>query len=164
MGDLQKQDKRGGLIVYADDFLGASPNIVDDVSRALLGPSAISEDGHKRKTTMDPGNEDRTMTALGWDVSLTRRSVRPARKTMLKKIAGFLGIDLSQPVSVRDIQRLSSFAQHDGVIYPELKILNGDLYQMLEHRHYSVALRDAERWACEEGTSRLPLAPSWRTT
>ena len=111
-------------------------DIVDDVARTLLGPGAISEDGHKRVTSKDPGNEDRMVTALGWDVSKLGW-VRPSRKNLLKALGYFFELDLTQPVSVKDIQRVSSFAQRFGIIYPELKILNGDLYQMLEHRYFT---------------------------
>jgi len=95
--------KGGRLIVYADDFLGASPtalvdthlDIVDDVARTLLGPGAISEDGHKRVTSKDPGNEDRVITALGWDVSLLGW-VRPSRKNLLKALGYFFELDIQR--------------------------------------------------------------------
>jgi len=132
------------LLIYADDVLGASPcalvdqhlDQVEEVSKGLLGSKAINKD--KRQSTKDQGNTGRVLTALGWDISLKGQTIAPAQKTLLKAFGYFFSFDLSAGfATVKEFQTLASFAQLFSLVFPELRIVMGDLYEPLRGRVFA---------------------------
>ena len=108
---------------------------VEAVAKSLLGSKAINKE--KRLTTKDEGNTNRTITALGFDISLRKRSLAPSWKTFMKALGYFFGFDLSRGrATVKEFQTMASFAQLFILVFPELKIIMGDLYDPLRGRRF----------------------------
>ncbi len=122
----------GLLLIYVDDLLAVSSvaKVDSDIKKAksvvlaLLGPTAWAEDKLERSDT----NEQRSIVALGWLISLKRRSLTISEKSLKKALGYFFSTNLKKKLSLKKLLRLASFAQRLTLVLPELKILLPDLY------------------------------------
>jgi ribonuclease HI len=73
-------------------------------------------------------NEQRSIVALGWLISLKRRSLTISEKSLKKALGYFFSTNLKKKLSLKKLLRLASFAQRLTLVLPELKILLPDLY------------------------------------
>jgi len=143
--------------MYSDNILGVclitevdrSFSTIEDTVAGLLGPAAISSEKRKSSTF----NQERTITALGWVISLSRATISPSLRTLTKGVGYFFAIDLSLgSISIKDLQRLAAFGYYFCRIFPELRFLLGDLYFPLRGVNY-----------CQNRLIQISLNPSFNT-
>ena len=143
---------RGEAEMYVDDLMGccALTDLVHDlgVARAvcngLLGVNAVEE-----KKTL----HGRSLDFIGWVFDLDLQSVSVARHNYLKTLNGFMSVDVRAPVSVKEVQRMASWASRYSAVCRTLKPFTQDLFDSIRGRHSHAvfqlpahAIRAVEVW------------------
>jgi hypothetical protein len=111
-----EKSKRANAVMYVDDMLGITRGKwvswfvgwFTALACNLLGSRAISPD----KTEYG-----RRIDAIGWTVDLDQRTFSIARKNLLKALYGFMHIGDDWSVSLRELQRLCSWATRYGAVH-----------------------------------------------
>ena len=104
----------------------------------LLGPGSFSEKKYECMT-----ESLRRIDWLGYTVCLRHLTLTISRRNFRKTILGFLTVDLSQRVSVRDMERLASWASRYSLICVALRPFSYRLYasfKWMTNRDASVEL------------------------
>ena len=123
----------GAMLIFVDDFMGAclKSNLVFDMKTAqevaerLLGSYAISI----KKTKCD-----RVLDWIGWKVNLENQTVSIADHNLFKTLFGFFKLEKFQKITVREIQRLASWASRYSLICRYMKPFTQFLYQSIQGR------------------------------
>jgi hypothetical protein len=92
----------------------------------LLGPEA--EEPEKRESTSD--DPARSIVILGWEVTLSTRTVNIADFNRTKALYTFWTVDLEAPVPRHTVEAMCALAQRYSLVYRELGVLMGDIYAM----------------------------------
>lgn len=117
----------GHCRLYVDDVMGVSTAraLAEDRQKAgecmtgLLGPHAVAE---------DKWEEGRQLDFIGWTIDLDRRLVTLRQRNFLKTLYGFLNVDENAPVSLEDMQRLSSWASRYSEVIRVMRPYTSYLY------------------------------------
>ena len=120
------------------DDLPADKVVVKAHMDGLLGPGSFSEKKYERMT-----ESERRIDWLGYTVCLRQLILTISRRNFRKTILGFLTVDVSKPVSVRDLERLSSWASRYSLICVALRPFSYRLYasfKWMKNRDASVVL------------------------
>ena len=123
----------GAMLIFVDDFMGAclKSNLAFDMKTAqevterLLGSYAIST----KKTKCD-----RVLDWIGWKVNLENQTVSIADHNLFKTLFGFFKLEKFQKITVREIQRLASWASRYSLICRYMKPFTQFLYQSIQGR------------------------------
>ena len=124
---------RGLVDMFVDDMIGVGhiDSWKEDMMSAitimkdLLGDDA--EEPSKRESTADTNNDDREITALGWDFCLSKWTVDVAARNRLKALDVFWSFDIDAPIHIQHWEAMCSMAQRYSRVYRELGVLMGDL-------------------------------------
>ena len=138
-----RKEIAGELDIFVDDLMGvcASDVLADDMKVAkdvverLLGSKAISS----KKTV-----SGRLLDWIGWEVNLITHTVSIAQHNFYKTLHGFMNVRKSQKVSVRDVQRLASWASRYATICRFMKPFTHFLYLAIINRREMAALITVE--------------------
>ena len=130
------------LKIYVDDLMAAvrhshAPRVqqlLEQVMCLLLGDSAVATE--KTET-------GRSLTLIGWDVDLDRRSVTMARKTLLKAVYLFNSVR-DGAIAFRDMEVLAALTERFSGVAPELSGFKSYLYGAYKwrNRHSRITLDD----------------------
>jgi len=120
----------GACLIYVDDIMGCCTRatltsnlaITRAIIISLLGPLSVED----RKTEFG-----RVIDFLGWEFDLDRRSVAISRANFLKTFYGFVTCTETQPLSVRHIQRLASWASRYSAVLRHMKPFTADLFALI---------------------------------
>jgi hypothetical protein len=105
---------------YVDDFMGVclKKNLTFDMTTAkeiterLLGKFSISD----KKTKVGP-----ILDWIGWKVNLENQTVSISDHNLYKTLYGFFQLEEFQKITVREIQRLASWASRYSLICRYMK-------------------------------------------
>ena len=134
---------QGEMNIFVDDFLGvtrkefldADMRIAKEVAERLLGKFAISE----KKTFHGP-----TLDWIGWEVNLLTRTVTIANHNLYKTLYGFFKLERGQRVTVKEVQRLASWASRYTLICRYMRPFTYYLYNAIKGRKHMQALITVE--------------------
>jgi len=129
----------GRVKMYVDDLMGVChrKDLDHDLAQArslctsLLGPEAVED------TKTESG---RRLDWIGWSIDLDLRSVSVSRHNFLKTLHGFLSVTEAEPIPVRSIQRLASWASRYSAICRTLKPFTSDLFSVIRGLHHGSTL------------------------
>ena len=137
----------GQMKIFVDDFMGAclKCNLKFDMEKAqeiaerLLGKFAISN----KKT-----KSERVMDWIGWKVNLENQTVSIADHNLHKTLYGFFKLEEFQQITVKEIQRLASWASRYSLICRYMKPFTHFLYQSIQGRTQlqSLIVIDGSLW------------------
>jgi hypothetical protein len=110
----------GSNLMYVDDMFGAVHRnhraqdmaAAAKVIRQLLGHGAVAEE----KSAFG-----RSTDLLGWNFDLDTRSVSASMRNMLKAIHTFFNTDLDGPVTLKEVERMASYASRYAVLSRPMK-------------------------------------------
>ena len=122
-----KHALKGAALMYSDDILGvttladapADMEATDNVCSNLMGPDSIEQ------TKSESG---RCLTFIGYDIDLDRGLITISKRNVLRALYGFLSVNLLQPVKVKTMQKLASWASRYGKICVYMKPFISVLY------------------------------------
>lgn len=105
----------GMLNLYVDDYLGVSTfqtvkqdrAIARKIAQDLLGPTSVA----------DKDEEGRRLEMLGWVLDLDLWSVSISRENVLKAIFGFFHTSLTDPVPLKQLQKIASWTSRYSFLY-----------------------------------------------
>lgn len=105
----------GMLNLYVDDYLGVSTwdtvkedrAIARKIAQDLLGPDSVA----------DKDEEGRRLEMLGWVLDLDLWSVSISRENILKAIFGFFHTSLTEPVPLKQLQKIASWTSRYAFLY-----------------------------------------------
>ena len=125
--------------MYVDDMIGVCmASYLDedlatfaDICTRLLGPDAVAEDKTEQGTRLD---------IIGYVDDLQTKRVSTAKKNFLNTLYGFLSVDLSQPITLKDTQRLASWASRYGQICRSMRPFCSAPSNLTANRHNRHAL------------------------
>ena len=134
---------QGEMKIFVDDFLGASQRqyvesdmkIAREVAERLLGKYAVSE----KKTFVGP-----ILDWIGWEVNLVTKTVTIANHNLYKTLYGFFKLEKGQRVTVKEIQRLASWASRYTLICRYMRPFTYYLYNAIKGRKQLQALIDID--------------------
>lgn len=120
--------------MYVDDVIGVcmashlDKDLVDcaDICTRLLGPDAVAQDKTEQGTRLD---------IIGYVVDLHSKRVSIARKNFLNTLYGFLRVDLNKQITLKDAQRLASWASRYGQICRAMRPFCSALNNLTANRH-----------------------------
>jgi hypothetical protein len=106
---------QGRILMYVDDIFGVChvSHLETDMEqcsnfcRDLLGPGAIA---------LDKTESGRRLVSIGYTLDLDTRLVAIAERNAQKALYGYMLVDVTQPVSVKCLQRLGSWGSRYGKI------------------------------------------------
>ena len=130
---------QGEMNIFVDDFLGVTQKkfleedmkIAKDVAERLLGKFAISE----KKTYHGP-----ILDWIGWEVNLLTQTVTIANHNLFKTLYGFFKLERGQRVTVKEVQRLASWASRYTLICRYMRPFTYYLYNAIKGRRQLQAL------------------------
>ena len=133
-----RKDISGDLRIFVDDLMGVCllENQVSDMRIArsivenLLGPYSVSE----KKTFTGP-----ILDWIGWEINLQMKTVTIADHNLYKTLYGFFNIQQDQQITVREIQRLASWAARYTLICRYMRPFTYYLFQSIKGRTHSEA-------------------------
>lgn len=137
------------VLMYVDDIIGVClvEHLESDLKRAsdvikqLLGPGAVADEKTESGTRVD---------IIGYVVDLSQRLVSIARKNVMRTTYGFFGTDLSKRISVKEAQRLASWASRYGKICRVMRPFAGALHRLSAgraSRHALITITDEAKIA-----------------
>lgn len=134
----------GRVRLYVDDVMGVSTirrvttdrQIAESCMTGLLGTHAVAE---------DKWEEGRELDFIGWRIDLNRRLVTLRRRNFLKTLYGFLRVDEMSPVSLEEMQRLSSWASRYSEVIRVMRPYTAYLYAETVGRSNRRAARTLRR-------------------
>ena len=118
---------RGECMMYVDDLMGCCglSEIQHDQDQArwvcntLLGPDAVEEKKTFQGTILE---------WIGWSFDASALTISIGERNFLRTLHGFLSVTETEPVSVREVQRLASWASRYGLICRALRPFTMDLF------------------------------------
>jgi len=124
---------KGEMEIFVDDFLGVTRTdfresdmkIAKDVAERLLGKFAISA----KKTFHGP-----ILDWIGWEINLQTITVTIANHNLYKTLYGFFKLERGQRVTVKEIQRLASWASRYTLICRYMRPFTYYLYNAVKGR------------------------------
>ena len=130
---------QGEMNIFVDDFLGVTQKkfleedmkVAKEVAERLLGKFAISE----KKTYHGP-----ILDWIGWEVNLLTKTVTIANHNLYKTLYGFFKLERGQRVTVREVQRLASWASRYTLICRYRRPFTYYLYNAVKRRKQLQAL------------------------
>ena len=130
---------QGEMNIFVDDFLGVTQKkfleedmkIAKDVAERLLGKFAISA----KKTFHGP-----ILDWIGWEVNLETQTVTIADHNLYKTLYGFFKLERGQRVTVKEVQRLASWASRYTLICRYMRPFTYYLYNAVKGRKHMQAL------------------------
>ena len=124
------------ILMYVDDIISVC-FAKDIVCTRLLGPAAAADD----KTETGP-----EFTFSGYTVDLTTQRVTIAKNNFLNTIYGFLEVDLTAAISLKEAQRFASWCSRYGKICRVLRPFVGALHGVAAGRtsHHATFLLSEE--------------------
>ena len=130
---------QGEMNIFVDDFLGVTQKkfleedmkVAKEVAERLLGKFAISE----KKTYHGP-----ILDWIGWEVNLLTQTVTIANHNLYKTLYGFFKLERGQRVTVREVQRLASWASRYTLICRYMRPFTYYLYNAVKGRKQLQAL------------------------
>jgi hypothetical protein len=130
---------QGEMNIFVDDFLGVTQKkfleedmrIAKDVAERLLGKFAISE----KKTYHGP-----ILDWIGWEVNLLTQTVTIANHNLYKTLYGFFKLERGQRITVKEVQRLASWASRYTLICRYMRPFTYYLYNAVKGRRQLQAL------------------------
>ena len=130
---------QGEMNIFVDDFLGVTQKkfleedmrIAKDVAERLLGKFAISA----KKTHHGP-----ILDWIGWEVNLLTQTVTIANHNLYKTLYGFFKLERGQRITVKEVQRLASWASRYTLICRYMRPFTYYLYNAVKGRRQLQAL------------------------
>ncbi|KAJ1397005.1 hypothetical protein B484DRAFT_472186, partial [Ochromonadaceae sp. CCMP2298] len=131
----------GGCLVYVDDIIlittqqleESDTAIASGIVEGLLGEGSLE---------MEKKTSGRRVTVIGFDLDLDQRLLTIGDRCVERAVGGFMAVDVDQPVPVRTLQCLASWASR----YAKVCVYMAPFIRMLNnahrgrHQHASVAL------------------------
>jgi len=110
----------GESVMYVDDIVGACH--LQEVSHDLRQTRTLCE-GVLGPDTINPKKTEsgRSVDVIGWNVDLDLRKIGIARKNMLKTLHGLVEINETKPISLKELQKVASWAARYSMICRQLK-------------------------------------------
>ena len=133
--------------MYVDDVMGAAVReavdddiaIVGEVSRGLLGPTAIADDKTERTNAAQ-----RRMDALGYTINLgdglESARVTISRRNRLKAAYGFFAVSFDTAVPYSTMEKLSSWSARYAFLCPFMKPFTSALFGTMKNRKRTASL------------------------
>jgi len=119
---------KGETETYVDDVIGVSHK--DDVDHdihqgstlfeGLLGPIAVAHEKTEKGRTID---------VIGWNINLDTKKIGIAKKNMLKTLHGLVELDETKPVTLKELQKVASWAARYSMICRQLKPYTRTLFK-----------------------------------
>ena len=140
---------KGPSDIYVDDSYGcgtdgpkapagADAKAAAELIGQLLGPTAVVPPG----LSGCKGESGQCLDLIGYSVDVWLGLVGIARKNILRALEGFFCVERNQPVSVRQLQRLASWASRYAGICVFLRPFSVSLYAAMRGRVFLDALID----------------------
>ena len=145
----------GECMMYVDDLMGCCglSELLHDQNQArwvcntLLGPGAVEE----KKTF-----QGSILEWIGWSFDATHLTISIGERNFLRTLHGYMAVDEAAPVTVREIQRLASWASRYGLVCRALRPFTMDLFGAIRgytNMNARIDLPDAARravmmWRC----------------
>lgn len=105
----------GMINLYVDDYMGVATfatvkqdrAVAREIAHDLLGPESVA----------DKDEEGRRLEMLGWVLDLDLWSVSISRENVLKAIYGFFHTSLTEPVPLKQLQKIASWTSRYAFLY-----------------------------------------------
>lgn len=118
---------QGTAIMYSDDILvvttkNAAPHdmqATDKVCSNLMGPNSVEQE----KT-----ESGRCVTFIGYDIDLDKQLITISKRNILRTLYGFMNVNLQEPIKVKTMQKLASWASRYGKVCIYMKPFISVLY------------------------------------
>jgi hypothetical protein len=120
----------GECMMYVDDLMGCCglSELQHDQDQArwvcntLLGPDAVEEKKTFQGTILE---------WIGWSFDAAALTISIGERNFLRTVHGFLSVTETEPVSVREVQRLASWASRYGLVCHALRPFTMDLFSAI---------------------------------
>jgi hypothetical protein len=150
---------KGSLDIFVDDSMGVcmkkdleyDKNVFRSICEKLLGSKAIAE---------DKWEEGRVLDWIGWRVDLNAQIVTIAKKNFMKTFYHFFSCNESEPMNIKQIERLASFSSRYSTILRQMKPFTNCLYSEfvgIRNKHVAKTLTAVGVQAIQVWRSALSL-------
>ena len=120
----------GECMMYVDDLMGCcglselqhDQDQVRWVCNTLLGPDAVEEKKTFQGTILE---------WIGWSFDAAALTISIGERNFLRTLHGFVSVTETEPVSVREVQRLASWASRYGLVCRALRPFTMDLFSAI---------------------------------
>ena len=105
--------------------------IAKSVTERLLGPNSISD---------KKSRSGRLLDWIGWEINLDLRTVSIANHNLYKTLYGFFKLEYKERITVKEVQRLASWASRYALVCRFMRPFTFYLYNAITGRTHSQAL------------------------
>jgi len=143
----------GAVDMFVDDIVGAVKS-----SRLAEGLGVFAEvtDNLGVNLAEDKYEHGRVLEMIGYEIDLIQRLMTLSKRNFWRVLLGFMSVDVTQPISIKKLERLCSWSARYTIVIRVLKPLTNILYSQkrgMTNRNATVSLTPRGRvavkiWCC----------------